>query len=65
VALASVCFFWGTTYLAIRISIETLPPGFVVCTRFLLSGTILLIAARLRGADLPRGRTSALRASPA
>ena len=56
VALASVCFFWGTTYLAIRISIETLPPGFVVCTRFLLSGSILLIAARLRGAHLPRGR---------
>jgi len=21
-------FFWGTTYLGIRISIETLPPGF-------------------------------------
>ena len=56
VALASVCFFWGTTYLAIRISIETLPPGFVVCTRFLLSGSILLIAARLRGAHLPRSR---------
>src|SRR5580700_8207082 len=55
-ALAAVAFFWGTTYLAIRISIETLPPGFVVCTRFLLSGTILLIAARLRGAQLPRGR---------
>jgi drug/metabolite transporter (DMT)-like permease len=55
-ALACVCFFWGTTYLAIRISIETLPPGFVVCTRFLLSGSILLIAARLRGAHLPRGR---------
>jgi drug/metabolite transporter (DMT)-like permease len=56
IALASVCFFWGTTYLAIRISIETLPPGFVVCTRFLLSGSILLIAARLKGAHLPRGR---------
>ena len=25
-ALASVCFFWGTTYLAIRIAVETFPP---------------------------------------
>lgn len=56
IALASVCFFWGTTYLAIRISIETLSPAFVVCARFLLSGLILLIAARLRGMDLPSGR---------
>jgi drug/metabolite transporter (DMT)-like permease len=55
-ALAAVCFFWGTTYLAIRISIETLPPGFVVCSRFLLSGSILLVAARIKGAQFPRGR---------
>jgi drug/metabolite transporter (DMT)-like permease len=56
IALASVCVFWGTTYLAIRISIETLPPAFVVCSRFLLSGSILLIIARMMGAHLPRGR---------
>src|SRR5579863_1209836 len=56
IALASVCFFWGTTYLGIRISIETLPPAFVISARFILSGVILLIAARIRGAHLPRGR---------
>jgi len=56
VALASVCFFWGTTYLAIRIAIETLPPAFVIFARFTLSGSILLAAARLRGAHIPRGR---------
>jgi drug/metabolite transporter (DMT)-like permease len=55
-ALAAVAFFWGTTYLGIRISIETLPPGFVVCTRFLISGAILLVIARIKGAHLPRGR---------
>jgi drug/metabolite transporter (DMT)-like permease len=55
-ALASVCFFWGTTYLAIRISIETLPPAFVISARFILSGLILLIAACVKGAELPRGR---------
>jgi drug/metabolite transporter (DMT)-like permease len=55
-ALAAVCFFWGTTYLGIRISIETLPPAFVISARFILSGLILLIAARVKGAQLPRGR---------
>ena len=56
IALAAVCFFWGTTYLAIRIAIETLPPGFVIFTRFTLSGSILLAVARMRGAHIPRGR---------
>jgi drug/metabolite transporter (DMT)-like permease len=56
IALAAVCFFWGTTYLAIRIAIETLPPAFVICTRFTLSGSILLAVARMRGAHIPRGR---------
>jgi len=55
-ALAAVCFFWGTTYLAIRIAIETLPPAFVIFARFTLSGSILLIVARVRGAHIPRGR---------
>ena len=55
-ALLAVSIFWGTTYLGIRISIETLPPAFVVCARFLLSGSILLIIARFKGAHLPRGR---------
>lgn len=55
-ALAAVSFFWGTTYLGIRISIETFPPAFVVCVRFLLSGSILLILAWMKGAPMPRGR---------
>src|SRR5580692_8298463 len=56
IALAAVCIFWGTTYLAIRIAIETLPPAFVIFARFTLSGSILLLAARMRGAHIPRGR---------
>lgn len=55
-ALAAVSVFWGTTYLGIRISIETLPPAFVICARFLLSGSILLAIARFKGAHLPKGR---------
>jgi drug/metabolite transporter (DMT)-like permease len=55
-ALVAVCIFWGTTYLGIRIALETLPPAFVVCTRFILSGSILLAFALWRGAAIPRGR---------
>jgi drug/metabolite transporter (DMT)-like permease len=56
IALASVCIFWGTTYLGIRIAVETLPPATLMCTRYLLSGGAMLIASRLVGARLPRGR---------
>jgi drug/metabolite transporter (DMT)-like permease len=55
-ALAAVCIFWGTTYLAIRIAIETLPPAFVIFARFTISGSILLVVARIRGAHIPKGR---------
>jgi len=55
-AFASVCFFWGTTYLGIRIALESLPPLFLVSTRFILSGAILLIALLFTSIKLPRGR---------
>jgi drug/metabolite transporter (DMT)-like permease len=55
-ALAAVCFFWGTTYLAIRMSLESFPPLMLVSARFLLSGSILLLFAAVRGLYLPRGR---------
>jgi drug/metabolite transporter (DMT)-like permease len=55
-ALASVCFFWGTTYIAIKIALESIPPAVLVCTRFLVSGTIMLAAAAAMGQTLPRGR---------
>ena len=45
VALAAVCFFWGTTYLGIRMALETFPPLVLVATRYLLSGSILIGAA--------------------
>jgi drug/metabolite transporter (DMT)-like permease len=55
-ALACVCFFWGTTYLGIRIAVEALPPFYMIAIRYAISGGILLIAAALSGATLPRGR---------
>jgi len=55
-ALAAVCFFWGTTYLGIRMSLESFPPLLLVCARYVISGTLMLAAIALRGGELPRGR---------
>jgi len=55
-ALACVCFFWGTTYLGSRIALEALPPFYLIAIRYTISGGILLPAAALGGAALPRGR---------
>jgi drug/metabolite transporter (DMT)-like permease len=52
----AVCFFWGTTYLGIRMSLETFPPMILVCVRYLISGSIMLIFSRARGLYLPRGK---------
>jgi drug/metabolite transporter (DMT)-like permease len=49
-ALAAVCFFWGTTYLGIRMSLETFPPLLLICARFTISGSLMLAAIKLRGA---------------
>lgn len=56
VALAAVCLFWGTTYLGIRMALESFPPAVLVSLRYFISGGLLLAAARVQGAHLPRGR---------
>src|SRR5258708_32271548 len=55
-ALVAVSFVWGTTYLGIRMALETFPPLVLVATRFTLSGSILVAASLARGARRPRGR---------
>lgn len=55
-ALVAVCFFWGTTYLGIRMSLESTPPLQLIAARFVASGSLLLAAAYAGGARLPRGR---------
>ncbi len=52
-AFAAIYVLWGTTYLAIRVAVETIPPFFMAGARFLLAGGILLIALRLRGVKMP------------
>jgi drug/metabolite transporter (DMT)-like permease len=55
-ALAAVCFFWGTTYLGIRMSLESFPPLKLVSIRYLISGSLMMAFALARGLHVPRGR---------
>ena len=47
-AFAAVYIIWGSTYLAIRFAVETLPPLLMAGARFASAGLILLLWARLR-----------------
>jgi len=48
-ALGTVYVVWGSTYLAIRVAIETLPPLLMASVRFLVAGGILYAFAIRRG----------------
>ncbi|HUQ98809.1 MAG TPA: EamA family transporter, partial [Gemmatimonadaceae bacterium] len=52
-AFASVYTIWGSTYLAIRYAIESIPPFLMGGVRFLISGALLYVWARSRGAGRP------------
>jgi drug/metabolite transporter (DMT)-like permease len=52
-AFLAVYLVWGSTYLAIRVAIETLPPFLMAGTRFLTAGALLYAVGRLRGAPRP------------
>jgi drug/metabolite transporter (DMT)-like permease len=53
-AFAIVYLVWGSTYLAIRVGVQTLPPWMFAAVRFLAASLLMLGYARLRGAKLPR-----------
>ena len=55
VAFACIWFIWGSTFLAIRIAIESLPPLLMCAARLLSAGLVLLAWARVTGAPLPKG----------
>jgi drug/metabolite transporter (DMT)-like permease len=55
-ALLAVYVVWGSTYLAIRFAVESIPPFFHAGLRFLISGLILLVWRKLAGDPLPTRR---------
>jgi drug/metabolite transporter (DMT)-like permease len=52
-AFAAVYIVWGSTYLAIRYAVETIPPFLMGGARFVVSGLMLYAWARMRGAPRP------------
>lgn len=52
-ALIAVYIVWGSTYLAIRFVVETMPPFLTAGIRFLIAGGVLYIFRRLRGDKAP------------
>lgn len=52
-AFLAVYVIWGSTYLAIRFAVETLPPFLMMGTRFLLGGAFFFVWVRLAGEPVP------------
>ncbi len=52
-ALLALYVIWGSTYLAMRIALETLPPFTMAGPRFFLAGSAMYAVLRLRGAPAP------------
>jgi drug/metabolite transporter (DMT)-like permease len=55
-ALLAIYIVWGSTYLAIRFAVETIPPFLMAGTRFLVSGLILYVWRRAAGDPAPTPR---------
>jgi drug/metabolite transporter (DMT)-like permease len=51
-----VCLIWGTTYLAIRIALESIPPLLMAAMRWIAAGSLLTLVLALRGERLPARR---------
>jgi drug/metabolite transporter (DMT)-like permease len=52
-AFAAVYVLWGSTYLGIRVGVETIPPFLLAGVRHLTAGTLMFLWLRSRGAPRP------------
>ena len=55
-AFATIYILWGSTYLAIRIAVQQVPPLFAAGTRFFFAGTLLYTVMRIWGRPRPTRR---------
>ena len=55
-AFGAVYILWGSTYLAIRFAVETIPPFLMAGTRHLTAGLLLYAWMRARGSPRPSAR---------
>ncbi len=56
VAMLAIYLVWGSTYLAIRFAVETIPPFIMAGTRYLIPGLLLVVWRRLAGDPAPTRR---------
>ena len=52
-AWIAVCLIWGTTYLGIRVSLESIPPALMGGLRWTAAGSLLALYLLARGRSLP------------
>src|SRR5215208_2577140 len=55
-AWVAVCVIWGTTYLGIRVSLETIPPVLMSGIRWTVAGLLVATVLLARGQALPGPR---------
>jgi drug/metabolite transporter (DMT)-like permease len=55
-AFAAIYILWGSTYLAIRVAVQLVPPLFAAGIRFFLAGTLLYAFMRLYRRPTPTGK---------
>lgn len=53
-AWIAVCIIWGTTYLAIRIGVEDIPPMLFAGLRWIIAGSIFILILKASGKSLPK-----------
>jgi len=52
-AFLAIYIIWGSTYLAIRLAVETMPPLMMGGVRFLFAGAVMYTIVRLRSPEKP------------
>jgi drug/metabolite transporter (DMT)-like permease len=52
-AFAAIYLIWGSTYLGIRVAVQTMPPFLMAGMRFAIAGILIFGFLRLRGAPWP------------
>jgi len=57
-AFVIVCTVWGSTWMAIKIGLETIPPFFAAGVRFVIAAVLLLLVIRVRGIAVPIDRNA-------
>jgi drug/metabolite transporter (DMT)-like permease len=57
-AFVVVCTVWGSTWMAIKIGLETIPPFFGAGIRFVIAAVLLFLIIRVRGIHLPFDRNA-------